>query len=98
MIQGDVMIEHFRLTQTAGILHVSTDFFLKISFNLRSESSLPALCVYNFFNFHHSELYLLRFVSSESDEYVMLCYGTAHYCGRLAWAQETIRRTRGIVS
>jgi len=50
-LELDVMIEHFRLTQAAGILSRPTDFFLKISFNLRYKSSLQVLCVYTFFTF-----------------------------------------------
>ena len=58
-----VMIEHFLLTQTEGIL--STDFFLKISFNLIFKSSLLVLCIFVFF-ISHFELYLLRFVSGKN--------------------------------
>jgi len=42
-LELDVVIEQFRLTQIERIL--STDFCLKISFNLRFKSSLPVLCV-----------------------------------------------------
>ena len=44
-----VVVEHFQLIHTGGIL--STDFVLKISFNLCSKSSLQVLAVYTFFTF-----------------------------------------------
>jgi len=65
-LELDVMIEHSRLTQTEGIL--STDFLLKISFNLRFNSILPLRCVYTFLSYSHCELCLLRFVSGELNE------------------------------
>ena len=77
------MIEHFRLTQTAGILHVSTDFFLKISFNPRSESSLPALCVYIFLTF--IILNCICCVLSVVNQTNMLCYVMAPHTTAADW-------------